>query len=46
MFLSYIVELTGFEPVTPTLPVWCATNCAIAPIRLFLHRHNRREALC
>ena len=25
------VELTGFEPVTPTLPVWCATNCAIAP---------------
>ena len=31
MFLSYIVELTGFEPVTPTLPVWCATSCAIAP---------------
>ena len=25
------MELTGFEPVTPTLPVWCATNCAIAP---------------
>ena len=25
------VELTGFEPVTPTLPVWCATSCAIAP---------------
>ena len=28
---SCYVELTGFEPVTPTLPVWCATNCAIAP---------------
>ena len=26
-----VVELTGFEPVTPTLPVWCATSCAIAP---------------
>ena len=26
------VELTGFEPVTPTLPVWCATSCAIAPL--------------
>ena len=22
---------TGLEPVTPTLPVWCATSCAIAP---------------
>ena len=31
MFSTY-VELTGFEPVTPTLPVWCATNCAIAPL--------------
>jgi hypothetical protein len=27
------VELRGFEPLTPTLPVWCATNCAIAPRR-------------
>lgn len=25
------VELRGFEPLTPTLPVWCATNCATAP---------------
>ncbi len=25
------VELTGLEPVTPTLPVWCATSCATAP---------------
>lgn len=29
---SEIVELTGLEPVTPTLPVWCATSCAIAPV--------------
>src|SRR5579875_738729 len=28
-----IVELTGLEPVTPTLPVWCATSCAIAPVQ-------------
>ena len=28
-----LVELRGFEPLTPTLPVWCATNCAIAPSR-------------
>ncbi len=26
-----VVELRGFEPLTPTLPVWCATRCAIAP---------------
>jgi site-specific DNA recombinase len=26
-----VVELRGFEPLTPTLPVWCATNCATAP---------------
>lgn len=31
IFSSY-VELTGLEPVTPTLPVWCATSCAIAPV--------------
>ncbi len=28
---SIMVELTGLEPVTPTLPVWCATSCATAP---------------
>jgi hypothetical protein len=27
------VELTGFEPVTPALPVRCATSCATAPKR-------------
>lgn len=28
---TVMVELRGFEPLTPTLPVWCATSCAIAP---------------
>lgn len=28
-----LVELTGFEPVTPALPVRCATSCATAPKR-------------
>src|ERR1700710_2841059 len=27
------VELRGLEPLTPTLPVWCATSCATAPYR-------------
>ena len=29
--LQLKVELRGLEPLTPTLPVWCATSCAIAP---------------
>ncbi len=28
---ALLVELRGLEPLTPTLPVWCATSCAIAP---------------
>src|SRR5580693_4397623 len=32
-----MVELRGLEPLTPTLPVWCATSCAIAP-RSCAHR--------
>ena len=36
------VELTGFEPVTPTLPVWCATSCAIAPKHLATEAPERR----
>jgi site-specific DNA recombinase len=28
-----LVELRGLEPLTPTLPVWCATSCATAPCR-------------
>ena len=27
-----LVERRGFEPLTPTLPVLCAPNCANAPI--------------
>src|SRR5690606_17003372 len=27
------VELRGLEPLTPTLPVWAATRCALAPSR-------------
>src|SRR5690606_32321469 len=29
--LETMVEPRGLEPLTPTLPVWCATNCATAP---------------
>ena len=32
-----MVELRGFEPLTPTLPVWCATSCAIAPYAVRPH---------
>ncbi len=34
--LTALVELTGLEPVTPTLPVLCAPSCAIAPSPLIL----------
>ena len=33
---TVLVERTGFEPVTPTLPVLCAPNCANAPSHLGL----------
>ena len=29
--LFLLVERRGFEPLTPTLPVLCAPNCANAP---------------
>src|SRR5688572_24727625 len=29
--LPHVVEPRGLEPLTPTLPVWCATSCATAP---------------
>ena len=29
--LISLVERRGFEPLTPTLPVWCAPSCANAP---------------
>ena len=35
------VELRGLEPLTPTLPVWCATSCATAPNRPGLVRPGR-----
>ena len=35
----YLVEPRGLEPLTPTLPVWCATSCATAP------RAYQRQAL-
>src|SRR5689334_22918177 len=31
------VELRGLEPLTPTLPVWCATSCATAPLDVPRH---------
>src|SRR3712207_5446682 len=37
------VELRGLEPLTPTLPVWCATSCATAPCRPGLVRPSREQ---
>ena len=37
-----VVELRGLEPLTPTLPVWCATSCATAPIG---NHHTGAEAI-
>src|SRR4029453_3423893 len=37
------VELRGLEPLTPTLPVWCATSCATAPFRLGLVCPSREQ---
>ncbi len=39
---SALVELRGLEPLTPTLPVWCATSCATAP-NLGKHTHRRES---
>jgi hypothetical protein len=35
------VEPRGLEPLTPTLPVWCATSCATAPNRTRCPGHSR-----
>src|SRR3954451_6007921 len=40
---SHGVELRGLEPLTPTLPVWCATSCATAPYRPGLVRPSREQ---
>ena len=34
-----LVEHTGFEPVTPTLPVLCAPSCANAPCSAWSERY-------
>ncbi len=39
---SGYVELRGLEPLTPTLPVWCATSCAIAPYPFSARRGQPR----
>ena len=31
-----LVEHRGLEPLTPTLPVLCAPNCANAPLNFYL----------
>ena len=42
MIIPLLVEHRGFEPLTPTLPVWCAPSCANAPkcnnMKLYYHR--------
>ena len=40
-----LVELRGLEPLTPTLPVWCATSCAIAPYCVVHLRFPARRTL-
>src|SRR3954468_1687799 len=37
------VDVRGLEPLTPTLPVWCATSCATAPCRPGLVCPSRRQ---
>ncbi len=38
-----LVELRGFEPLTPALPVRCATSCATAPSASAVLRGARRH---
>ena len=39
--LYFLVEHRGFEPLTPTLPVLCAPNCANAPWDIFENGGDR-----
>ena len=39
-----LVELRGFEPLTPCMPCKCATNCATAPDRVPPVSGQRRES--
>ncbi len=43
-FQRFVVELRGFEPLTPCMPCRCATSCAIAPYFLRFLRGNPVEA--
>ena len=40
--IFWVVEHRGLEPLTPTLPVWCAPSCANAPkwnnMKIYYHR--------
>ena len=38
-FTPPMVEHRGFEPLTPTLPVLCAPNCANAPLQPYISYH-------
>ena len=38
-----MVELRGFEPLTPSMPWRCATNCATAPSLMLMPRRGLRE---
>lgn len=38
-----LVELRGFEPLTPSMPWRCATNCATAPSVMLMPRRGLRD---
>ena len=40
------MERRGFEPLTPTLPVSCATNCANAPLVYIISQNKRDDNKC
>lgn len=39
VYLLILVEHRGLEPLTPTLPVWCAPGCANAPCEAYCNRY-------
>lgn len=40
-----MVEHRGLEPLTPTLPVWCAPSCANAPL-ICINKRVKKHSLC
>jgi hypothetical protein len=36
-----MMELSGFEPLTLSMPLRCATNCAIAPYAFLIMTRDR-----